>query len=43
DIGDYVGDYTKIKEDLGWRPKVSIEEGLRRTISYYKKHKKHYW
>lgn len=43
DIGDYYGDYRKIRSKLGWRPKVSLEEGLIRTIDYYRQHSTHYW
>ncbi len=28
-------DITKAKELLGWEPKVSLEEGLKRTIAYF--------
>lgn len=31
-------DTTKIRERVGWRPQVSLEEGLRRTIDWYRKH-----
>jgi nucleoside-diphosphate-sugar epimerase len=30
-------DITKAKELLGWEPKVSLEEGLKKTIEYYQK------
>ncbi len=43
DIGDYYGDYRKIRCKLDWRPRVSLEEGLRRTVSYYQEHYRHYW
>lgn len=43
DIGDYYGDYSKIKEVLSWEPKVSLREGLERTIEFYRRHKEHYW
>jgi UDP-glucose 4-epimerase len=43
DIGDYYGDYTKIREALGWEPRVPLREGLSRTIEYYREHKEHYW
>lgn len=36
DIGDYYGDYRKIRSRLGWRPKVSLEEGLARSVAYFK-------
>lgn len=29
-------DITKAKEKLGWEPKVSVDEGLQKTIEYYK-------
>lgn len=29
-------DITKIKEKLGWEPNISVDEGLQRTIEYYK-------
>jgi len=29
-------DITKAKELLGWQPKVSLEEGIRRTVDWFK-------
>lgn len=43
EIGDYIADYTKIGNLLGWKPKVSIEKGLSETFAFYKKSKEHYW
>ncbi len=43
EIGDYKADTAKIRRQLGWRPRVSLEEGFRRTFDYYKKYKKYYW
>ena len=31
----YALDSSKIKEELGWQPKVSFEDGLRRTVEWY--------
>lgn len=28
-------DFSKIKRELGWEPKYTVEEGLRRTISWF--------
>ena len=28
--------YSKAKERLGWEPKVSLQEGLRKTVNYFK-------
>lgn len=38
DIGDYYGDFSKIKDELGWEPKTSLTEGLGKTVEYYKKY-----
>ncbi|HNP72742.1 MAG TPA: NAD-dependent epimerase/dehydratase family protein [Kouleothrix sp.] len=43
DIGDYYADYRLIQGRLGWRPKVSLREGLRRTLEFYRAEKEHYW
>ena len=31
----YAIDPTRIRTELGWRPSVTVEEGLRRTIAWY--------
>ena len=31
----YAIDPTRIREELGWRPSVTLEEGLRRTVAWY--------
>ncbi|HEU4391721.1 MAG TPA: GDP-mannose 4,6-dehydratase [Blastocatellia bacterium] len=36
DIGDYYGDYTKARNELGWQPAISLRDGLTTTINYYK-------
>lgn len=33
----YALDCNKIKTELGWRPEISLEEGLSQTIDWYKK------
>jgi UDP-glucose 4-epimerase len=38
DIGDFYGDYSKIHATLGWQPRISLREGLQKTIRYYKEH-----
>jgi UDP-glucose 4-epimerase len=42
DIGDYYSDYSKIKKELGWTPKISLREGLVHSLEYYKKCHQHY-
>ncbi len=43
ETGDYVSDISKIQNDTGWEPRVSFQEGLARTIAYYKAHRESYW
>jgi dTDP-glucose 4,6-dehydratase/UDP-glucose 4-epimerase len=43
DIGDYYSDFSMISNELGWKPKIGLHEGLLRTIEYYTKYKQHYW
>jgi len=31
----YAIDPTRIREELGWRPSVTVEEGLERTVAWY--------
>jgi UDP-glucose 4-epimerase len=37
DVRKSILDYTKAKEKLGWEPKVSLEEGLKLTVEYFRK------
>jgi len=43
DIGDYYGNFSKIRSMLGWVPKISLEEGITLSLEYYRKYRKHYW
>jgi UDP-glucose 4-epimerase len=38
DIGDFHADWSRIGAELGWRPAVPLEEGLRRTLDWYRRH-----
>jgi len=35
DIGDFYGDAGKIAAELGWRPEVTLDQGLAGTFAYY--------
>jgi len=41
--GDYVADISKIRKVTGWTPKVSLEDGIRKTVDFYRKYREHYW
>ena len=38
DIGDYYSSHDKIRQCIGWKPKVSLKDGLARTMEYYREH-----
>jgi dTDP-glucose 4,6-dehydratase/UDP-glucose 4-epimerase len=42
DIGDYYTDFSLIKSELGWQPKVALRQGLEATLSFYKKNLPHF-
>lgn len=43
DIGDYYSDFRKIRERLGWEPTVPLEEGLERSLDFYRVRGASYW
>ena len=43
EIGNYIANAKKIKEELGWQAKISIEEGIKKTVEYYQKYKRAYF
>jgi len=43
EIGDYVADYAKFTNTVGWKPATSLADGLRKTFEYYTQHKQLYW
>ena len=43
DIGDYYGDFSLIRRELAWTPRVSLDDGLASTVAYYREHGHHYW
>jgi dTDP-glucose 4,6-dehydratase/UDP-glucose 4-epimerase len=42
DIGDYYSDFSSIKSETGWSPKIELKEGLKRTLEFFNTHGKHY-
>ena len=43
DIGDYFADSSKLEQRLGWSPEVELDDGLRRTLEYFRVHGERYW
>jgi nucleoside-diphosphate-sugar epimerase len=42
DIGSYYSDFSLASDVLGWRPRVSLREGLERTLAFYRDNLGHY-
>jgi UDP-glucose 4-epimerase len=38
DVGDYYADDTLFRRTTGWQARVSVEEGLSRSLAYYRAH-----
>jgi UDP-glucose 4-epimerase len=38
DIGDFYADSSKFQRVAGWRPSTPLEEGLRETLEFYRRH-----
>lgn len=36
EVGDFFVTYERVREELGWEPRTKLEEGLRRTVEFYK-------
>jgi UDP-glucose 4-epimerase len=41
--GDYYADISRIKRVVKWEPKTSLEEGIRKTVEFYRKYREYYW
>ncbi len=42
EIGDFIVDYSKLRNSLGWEPKVSFRQGIEKTVDFYKNQSEHY-
>jgi nucleoside-diphosphate-sugar epimerase len=38
DIGDYYGDWSRLREATGWRPRLSLEAGMQHTVDFFRAH-----
>jgi len=38
ETGDFVADISRIRHETGWQPAISLEDGLQRTVSFYRAH-----
>jgi len=42
DIGDYYADDSKLRSAIGWSPKIDLQNGLKRSLDFYRKHLTNY-
>jgi UDP-glucose 4-epimerase len=42
DIGDFYTDSSRFETVTGWRPTVTLRDGLSRTVAFYREHLAHY-
>ncbi len=42
DIGDYYSDFNLIRDTLGWDPATGFEEGIQKTLTYYRRYIEQY-
>jgi len=42
DIGDFLTDDRRFRMLTGWHPRISLAEGLRRSLDYYRCYLKNY-
>ncbi|MGZ5435490.1 MAG: NAD-dependent epimerase/dehydratase family protein [Pyrinomonadaceae bacterium] len=43
DIGNFSSSYRKIHSAVGWKPRIALRDGLKRTLEFYEQHGAHYW
>jgi nucleoside-diphosphate-sugar epimerase len=36
ETGDFIADISRIREELGWRPRIALRDGLERTVAFYR-------
>jgi nucleoside-diphosphate-sugar epimerase len=42
DIGDYYGSYERFRRTTDWTPRVDLEEGLKRSVEFFRRHEARY-
>ncbi len=43
ETGDYISNLEKFFGAASWRPRTSLEEGIARTVEFYRQNRRHYW
>lgn len=43
EIGDYIAKWDLARDTFGWSPEIGFEDGMARTIAYFREHRGQYW
>jgi len=43
EVGDYRANFSKYSKLTGWKPCISVDDGLRKTFEYYSANRSNYW
>lgn len=43
EVGDFIADYSKIRDSIGWQPRVQPREGFEKTLRFYRQNRPQYW
>lgn len=38
ETGDFIADISRIRREVGWEPRTTLEDGLQRTVAFYRAH-----
>lgn len=42
DVGDFISDYSSFSNTFGWEPKIKFEEGIKKSLEYFRTELEHY-
>ena len=42
DVGDFICDYSSFSSAFGWDPKIKFDEGIKRSLEYFRSELEHY-
>jgi UDP-glucose 4-epimerase len=43
ETGDFIADISKITAATDWAPRISLQEGIEKTIAFYRQNREQYW
>lgn len=43
ETGDFYADIYSIQQTIHWSPSTSLQDGMKKTVEYYRQHRQYYW